>query len=113
MLLSAAALGAAPAHARNGVGLYAPFPSAPAGGRAGAFAGELGVAANPEQLARGALVDAARRVTVVAPVNAGVASERSGLTADGPDLGGLVGGLALALIAGGLGAHVARRAARG
>ena len=52
VLLTAGAL-AGPALARQGTGLYAPFPSPPDGAQAQGFVGQLGVRATPHRLDRG------------------------------------------------------------
>jgi hypothetical protein len=75
VLLTAGAL-ADPALARQGPGLYAPFPSPPAGARAQRFVGELGVTVKPADLRRGHSLAAAFRAQGAARA---AATARTGL----------------------------------
>lgn len=105
--MAGAAIGAGPARAENGTGLYAPFPSPSGGPRAERFVGELGVKVSARQLRRGTLVPV-EPGTGMFWVGAGPATQRAG-SAGGHGTAGLLIGLALAAA---LGAAILRLAAR-
>jgi hypothetical protein len=85
-LLTAGAL-AGPALARQGTGLYAPFPAPPAGARAERFVGELGVAARKGALKRGVAV---RPAAAAAAGSTGAAAHRAGVGQGLPDIGAVI-----------------------
>jgi hypothetical protein len=84
VLATAGAL-AGPAHAEQGTGLYAPFPSPSGGARAERFVGQLGVKATRAELTRGEHVGRSSRPSSAA------ASRRAGIDVRAPD--GLLLGL--------------------
>lgn len=103
-LLAAGAL-TAPAQARQGTGLYAPFPSPTGGERAERFVADFGVRASTRQVQAGTSIPGAGlAVTGVS----GAAAGRAGTRQDART-GELLGGLAVALLVAGAGALGARR----
>ena len=106
LAVTATLVAAAPAAARDGTGLYEPFPSPSGNDIARRYLGDFGVKVNAQQLERGIAVGPHG----LQPRAAGPAARRAGVGVDTPGISLLTGALlAAALVSGGFAVFGRRR----